>query len=354
MNHLQFFSTFTDSINESMDSREFLMACREIDTLRNSKTDSFKNRGEIKKLLDEYDKIDPRFSSRYAAATIRTNLSWLANYMRFFYATAQQLNIYGSSKINPKTMCTNGLNIVYHPEFVSFQSNGAIRFVLVHEVLHCLFQHMTRRLGRKPTLWNYATDFAINPILDAECQRWGKEFEWPKDDQGGKMGLYEEKYLNMPAEEIYGKLEIDGVPPDKKPLDDVHDYDKPLPKPDSPDDVVKQAEDEDDQFDNTEDEIDQMGPEDPTPDDSDDSAQDSSDSDDEDMDDTTDGGEEGPPQEKRQAQAGDIIRIDQGPLQGKYAEVSSVNPATGEMDLEEITKEEAIRRRDSKPPKISF
>jgi hypothetical protein len=323
MNHIQFFSTFADSINESMDSREFLMASREIDSLRNSRGGSSSQRGEIKKLLDEYNKIDPSFSSRYAASTIRMNLSWLATHMRFFYSTASQLNIYGSSKINPPTMCTNGLNIVYHPEFVCSQSNGAIRFVIVHEVLHCLFQHMLRRHGRKPLLWNFATDFAINPILDAECQGKGKDFEWPTGDEGEKMGLYEQKYLNMNAEEIYEKLLEDGVPPDKKPLDDVHDYDKPLPKPDSPNDVVKQVEqnDDDDQFDSTEDEMGQS---------------------------TDDSGQGDSSQEKKQAQPGDIIRIDQGPLQGQYAEVASIDPTTGEMQLEVITKEEADKRNEAK------
>jgi transcription antitermination factor NusG len=63
---------------------------------------------------------------------------------------------------------------------------------------------------------------------------------------------------------------------------------------------------------------------------------------------TDDSGQGDSSQEKKQAQPGDIIRIDQGPLQGQYAEVASIDPTTGEMQLEVITKEEADKRNEAK------
>ena len=99
-------------------------------------------------------------------ARIKVNraLVWLNINRGFFGRLLGDLNIYGSSLLDPKTMCTNGLNITYHPEFVLSQSDKAIRFVLAHELLHCVGDHMTRRGSRDPLLWNYAADYAINPI----------------------------------------------------------------------------------------------------------------------------------------------------------------------------------------------
>jgi hypothetical protein len=101
-------------------------------------------------------------------------------------------------------MCTNGFNIQYHPDFVLGQSEASIRFVLCHEILHCVGDHMSRRGSRDPLLWNYACDYAINPILNVETVE--NQFEWPTNLDGSRMGLYEEKYEGMKAEDIYDLL----------------------------------------------------------------------------------------------------------------------------------------------------
>ena len=63
---------------------------------------------------------------------------------------------------------------------------------------------MSRRGSRDPLLWNYACDYAINPILNVEVV--SKSFEWPVNSDGSRMGLYEEKYEGMKAEDIYDLL----------------------------------------------------------------------------------------------------------------------------------------------------
>jgi hypothetical protein len=63
---------------------------------------------------------------------------------------------------------------------------------------------MSRRGSRDPLLWNYACDYAINPILNVEIV--GGAFEWPTNLDGSRMGLYEEKYEGMKAEDIYDLL----------------------------------------------------------------------------------------------------------------------------------------------------
>jgi hypothetical protein len=130
-------------------------------------------------------------------------------------------------------MCTDGSSIIFHPEFVLKQSEEALRMVLAHEIMHCVGDHMNRRGNRDPELWNVATDYSINPLLNGE-----PGFEWPVGDDGKKMGLYEEKYEGMRAEDIYDDLMKKypkGLPPPMKlmgKMGEVADSDDPMPGPD--------------------------------------------------------------------------------------------------------------------------
>lgn len=139
-----------------------------------------------------------------ARVKVHRNLLWINARKGFFAQLLSKLNIYGVSDPRYQTMCTNGFNIQYHPDFVLGQSDPAIRFVLCHEILHCVGDHMSRRGSRDPLLWNYACDYAINPILNVEVV--DKAFEWPVNLDGSRMGLYEEKYEGMKAEDIYDLL----------------------------------------------------------------------------------------------------------------------------------------------------
>jgi len=148
-----------------------------------------------------------------ARVKVHRNLLWINARKGFFAQLLSKLNIYGVSDPRYQTMCTNGFNIQYHPDFVLGQSDAAIRFVLCHEILHCVGDHMSRRGSRDPLLWNYACDYAINPILNVEVV--GGAFEWPSNLDGSRMGLYEEKYEGMKAEDIYDLLVDDKVQQDK-------------------------------------------------------------------------------------------------------------------------------------------
>lgn len=66
------------------------------------------------------------------------------------------------------TMATNGKWVRYNAEFVEKMSLDEVRFVLCHEVGHCIFQHMFRRGDRNPKRWNYAGDYIINDLLIRE------------------------------------------------------------------------------------------------------------------------------------------------------------------------------------------
>ena len=185
-----------------------------------------------------------RDKSIQARIKVQRAILWITINRGFFAQLLSNLNIYGSSKIDPPTMCTNGFNIVYHPDFVLKQSDAAIRFVLCHEVLHCVGDHMSRRGNRNPLLWNYAADYAINPILNAEVT--DRIFVWPVQDDGSRMGLFEEKYAGMRAEDIYDDIIKDQdmqdkleKMKDKNNLGEVEDASDDLPQPDYEEDVAQ-------------------------------------------------------------------------------------------------------------------
>lgn len=91
------------------------------------------------------------------------------------------------------TMSTNGIDIVYNPNFVKELPLDHLKGVFAHEVLHCVFDHSTRRGERDPEDWNRAGDYAINPVLI------NAGFKLPDP-------LYDSKYDGMSAEQIYSLI----------------------------------------------------------------------------------------------------------------------------------------------------
>jgi predicted metal-dependent peptidase len=92
-------------------------------------------------------------------------------------------------------MATDGVSLFYNPQFVDTLNAAELAGVLAHEVMHPALQHHTRRGDRKPTRWNMACDYAINPILiDAGLTL-------PKDV------LIDNRFRGMSAERIYNLIE---------------------------------------------------------------------------------------------------------------------------------------------------
>lgn len=106
-----------------------------------------------------------------------------------------------------KTMATDGSRVFISPNFIFKGANGQplsqrqILFVYCHEILHNALGHFSRRGARNPKLWNYATDYEINPMLVANGLI-------SKDELKTKIrGLYLDKYVGWAAEAIYSDLE---------------------------------------------------------------------------------------------------------------------------------------------------
>lgn len=185
-----------------------------------------------------YEDNPEDYSSNYNTEEINRKIKRAILYLiirkEYYGSLIPHLNIYGCTK-RPrfKTMCTDGSSIIFHPEFVMKQSEEALRMVLAHEIMHCVGDHMNRRGDRDPELWNVATDFSINPLLKEE-----PGFGWPVEDDGKPMGLYDEKYEGMRAEDIYDDLikqYPSGLPQQMKQkgeMGEVIDSDDPLEGPD--------------------------------------------------------------------------------------------------------------------------
>ncbi len=92
------------------------------------------------------------------------------------------------------TMWCNGKSMGFNPAFVDTLSADELEGVVAHEVMHASNGHCWRRGHRHKKRWNYACDYAINPVLvDAG-------FRLPEN------GLNDPKFEGLSAEEIYNKL----------------------------------------------------------------------------------------------------------------------------------------------------
>ena len=70
------------------------------------------------------------------------------------------------------TAATDGKHLYYNTQFFNAMSNKEIEFVIAHEILHCVFDHITRREDRIPVLHNIACDYIVNNTL--VCDRIGE------------------------------------------------------------------------------------------------------------------------------------------------------------------------------------
>jgi len=60
---------------------------------------------------------------------------------------------------------TDGTKLEYNPEFLDTLTDTELTAVIAHEVMHCALLHPFRRGNRDNTIWNKATDYAINSEL---------------------------------------------------------------------------------------------------------------------------------------------------------------------------------------------
>ena len=95
------------------------------------------------------------------------------------------------------TAATDGLKFYYNSRFIMLLKPKEVEFLVAHEVLHVVYDHMGRRDSRDPQIWNIADDYAVN--ADLKRHRIGQFITTVPC-------LYEAKYDGKAAEEIYDDL----------------------------------------------------------------------------------------------------------------------------------------------------
>lgn len=142
---------------------------------------------------------------------------------------ALRLTLVDATKWCP-TAATDFKHLYFNRDFIDRCTLRECKFVVAHEVMHCVYDHFSRRDGRDPKLYNMAGDYIINLELqdlkigdfptsetmqDPAFLEFIKEYDPKgykryKKDFAGEVGvLCEEKYRDMTSEEVYEILKKD-------------------------------------------------------------------------------------------------------------------------------------------------
>ena len=114
----------------------------------------------------------------------------------FFGNMATRLRILAADDWLP-TAAVDGRNLYFNTQFFNAMDNKEIEFVVAHEILHMVFDHLGRRDDRNPMLYNIAADYIVNNLL-------------VRDRIGSKPKIVDcfqdFKYEGWTSEEVYDEL----------------------------------------------------------------------------------------------------------------------------------------------------
>lgn len=138
----------------------------------------------------------------------------------FFGNMATRLKIIDASDWC-QTAATDGRALYYNREFFESLSTKNVEFVVAHEILHNVFDHMGRRESRNPKIYNIAADYCVN----------GQLIRDKIGDQPPKIPIFHDvAHYGKSAEQIYDELieKYDGEELEAlgKLLDEHIDWDK--------------------------------------------------------------------------------------------------------------------------------
>lgn len=102
----------------------------------------------------------------------------------------------------PYAAGVDGKNLYINPNLTGKFPFGETIGVVAHEVLHVVLMHHLRRGNRDPKKWNIACDYAVNWILREQLKSFNSSLKCKLPDDC----LLDEKYADMPAEQIYNLL----------------------------------------------------------------------------------------------------------------------------------------------------
>jgi predicted metal-dependent peptidase len=100
------------------------------------------------------------------------------------------------------TACTNGRDVIYNPNFIKTLDDKELNFVVLHEALHKVYQHMNlwRKLWKEnPMLSNMAADYVVNYAIH-EADEQSHIAKRPES------ALFDLKYKGMTTKQIFDLL----------------------------------------------------------------------------------------------------------------------------------------------------
>ena len=114
----------------------------------------------------------------------------------FFGNMATRLKIVEGTDWLP-TAATDGRNMYYNRDFFEKLSIKEVEFVIAHEILHNVFDHISRTEGRDRQIWNAAIDYVTNGQLVRD--RIG-------DAPKGINIFHDPKHYGKSAEQVYDEI----------------------------------------------------------------------------------------------------------------------------------------------------
>lgn len=102
-----------------------------------------------------------------------------------------------------KTACTDGSRLIFDPAFAEKLSDQELQFVILHEVLHCVFRHCIRGKGLHSVLYNIACGIVVNSTILA---MWGQESMMIAGEKAMHLAPDGKEGREYNAEEIYQML----------------------------------------------------------------------------------------------------------------------------------------------------
>jgi predicted metal-dependent peptidase len=154
-----------------------------------------KKRSRSKKFENLVGPTDSKIDAQARERLVTSRISLLLKHS-FFGNLATRLRLINADEWCT-TAATDGLNFYYNSRFIMMLRPKEVDFLVGHEVLHVVYDHMGRRDHRDPEIWNIADDYAVN--ADLKRHKIGEFITTVP-------ALYEAKYDGKPAEEIYEDL----------------------------------------------------------------------------------------------------------------------------------------------------
>lgn len=152
-----------------------------------------------KKRSKDFEKLvgptDPKIDAQARERLVTARIGLLLRHS-FFGNLATRLTLVNADEWC-STAAVDGKRFYYNSRFVMMLKTKEVEFLVGHEVLHVVYDHMGRRGTRDPQLWNIADDYCVN--ADLKRHRVGEFITTVPC-------LYESKYDGMSAEQVYDDL----------------------------------------------------------------------------------------------------------------------------------------------------